>query len=454
MADSACPGFHAARLHRRALLRAGVAALGLPALLRAGERPRAKAVVLLYQFGGPSQFETFDLKPTAPAEIRGEFQPISSKLPGVPVCELLPRTATVMDKVCLVRGVRHTMSNHNPASYYALTGRAPPIDDIRLRDTPDLFPAYGSVVDKLAPARGGMPTFVSFPHRLADGSVTPGQHAGFLGRRHDPLAFTADPNAPDFRLPELELPAGLTPERMASRRELLKLIDRQAGLLENSALARGIDENYDRAIALLTAPAVKRAFDLSAEPPAVRDRYGRTTYGQSCLLARRLVESGVKFVSVHLSGHIGGGGNSGGWDTHGVNNKPMGPILRQHLLPLTDQTLPTFLTDLDERGLLDTTLVVWAGEFGRSPRINKDAGRDHWPHCYTVLLAGGGVKRGFVFGSSDRTGAEPATEAVAPDDLAATLFNLLGIDPQTELRDALGRPMPAAAGRVLTPILS
>ncbi|MFO0811475.1 MAG: DUF1501 domain-containing protein [Gemmataceae bacterium] len=436
-------------LHRRQLLRASAASLfglALPQLAAGRERAKAKAVIFLHQFGGPSQFETFDMKPKMPEEIRGIFAAVPSKLPGVPVNELLPRTAQVMDKVCLVRSMTHTMKNHNSAAYYSLTGRVPPLDDIRLRDSLDLFPAYGSVVDKLAPNTNGMPTFVAFPHRMSDGSVTPGQHASFLGKAYNPLFFTQDPNSASFGLPELQLPGDLSLERLENRREILKLIDQQSGLLEHSAAAKGIDETYQKAIAMLTSPKVKQAFDLSKEPAKLRDEYGRTTYGQSCLLARRLVESGVKFVNVYLSQSIGGSGPPGGWDTHGFRGVPMNPVLKNYLLPLADQTLPALLNDLDARGLLDSTLVLWVGEFGRSPRINKEAGRDHWPQCYTALLAGGGVKRGHVHGASDKTGAYPASDPVKPDDLAATVYALLGIDPNSEVRDTFGRPLAIAAG--------
>jgi hypothetical protein len=344
------------------------------------------------------------------------------------------------------------MKNHNSAGYYSLTGHAPPTDDQRLRDTRDLFPAYGSVVDRLAPARAGVPTFVAYPYVIRDGSITPGQHASFLGKAHDPLFVAQDPNDPSFRLPELSLPASITPGRLENRREVLRLIDGQGELLESSAKARGIEAAYGKALSMLTAPGVKKAFDLSAEPASVRDRYGRTTYGQGCLLARRLVEAGVKFVNVYFSQSIGG--CTGGWDTHGFNNKPMYPILKNYLLPITDQTLPALLEDLDGRGLLDTTLVVWVGEFGRSPRINQIAGRDHWPGCYPALLAGAGVKRGFVFGASDKVGAYPASDPLRPEDLSATMFHLLGIDPRTEVRDALNRPLPISAGSPITGILA
>ncbi|MFO0864690.1 MAG: DUF1501 domain-containing protein [Gemmataceae bacterium] len=208
------------------------------------------------------------------------------------------------------------------------------------------------------------------------------------------------------------------------------------------------------ALSLLASPRFRQAFDLSREPAAARDRYGRTTYGQGCLLARRLVETGVKCVTVYFAAQIGGRRNEGGWDTHGFDNNPMYPIMNDYLLPITDQTLPTLIEDLDHRGLLDTTLVVWAGEFGRSPRINNMAGRDHWPQCYTVLLAGAGVKRGFVFGSSDTRGAYPSTNAVRPEDLSATMFHLMGIDPHTLVRDPLDRPVPLSTGSVIQGILA
>jgi hypothetical protein len=447
-------------LTRRHLLQVsglGLLGLGLPGLARAStparkRKARARAVIFLHQWGGPSHHDTFDMKPAAPAAVRGEFKPIASRVPGLPVCERLPRMAAVMDRVCLVRSLRHTMKNHNSAGYYSLSGHAPPTDDQRLRDSRDLFPAYGSVVDRLAPARRGVPTFVAYPHVISDGSITPGQHASFLGKAHDPLLITQDPNSSDFRLPELSLPSNVSAERLGTRREMLRLIDRQAELLEFSAKAKGIDAHYQRALNMLLSPGIKKAFDLSAEPASVRERYGRTTYGQGCLLARRLVETGAKFINVYFARFIGG--CEGGWDTHGFNGKPMYPILKKYLLPMTDQTLPALLEDLQQRGLLDETLVVWVGEFGRTPRINKIAGRDHWPQCYTALLAGGGVKRGFAYGSSDKNGAFPASDPVRPEDLSATLFHLLGIDPSTEVNDALNRPLPISPGKVIEGVLA
>ena len=272
----------AAPVSRRQLLRVGgmgLLGLTLPKLLRAqaeqkaaGGRARAKSVIFLFQFGGPSQLDMFDMKPDAPEAIRGPYRPMASKADGIQVCERLPSMAKVMDKVTLVRSVHHTMLNHNSASYYALTGKAPPLDDIRLRDTVDLMPAYGSVVDALSPvASPEIPTFVAYPHVIRDGSVTPGQHASFLGKLHDPLLITRDPNAPDFSLPELSLPAGVSFERLTARREIQKLIDGQARLMEHAA-ARGLDSYYERALAMLHSSRLRDSFNLLAEPAAVRDR--------------------------------------------------------------------------------------------------------------------------------------------------------------------------------------
>ena len=458
-------GFYGNRLTRRQLLKVGglgLLGLTMPGLLRAeewangkGPKARAKSIIFLYQFGGPSHLDMFDMKPDAPEGIRGPHKPMASSADGIQINDRLPRLAKVMDKVTLIRSMHHTMKNHNSASYYALSGHAPPVDDIRLRDSLDLFPAYGSVVDKLAPMNGEIPTFVSYPYVIRDGSVTPGQHASFLGKEHDPLLFTQDPNNANFQLPELSLPANLTYERLEQRRELQKLIDEQSRLLDISATARGLDAYYEKALAMLHSERLRKAFDLSAEPAKLRDDYGRHTYGQSCLLARRLVEAGVKFVTVYFSGNIGGQSTTeGGWDTHGFNNTRMYPIIEQYHLPLTDQTLPTFLADLDSRGLLDTTLVIWMGEFGRTPKINENASRDHWPQCYTTLLAGGGVKRGFVYGASDKNAMYPVENPVRPDDLAATMFYLLGIDPHTEVRAVGNRPVLISEGKPVMDIVA
>ncbi len=462
--DFACSGFHRAMTRRHALKVGGLGLLGLamPQMLRAEAlasavklKARAKSVIFLFQWGGPSHIDMFDMKPDAPEGIRGPYKPISSKADGIQVSERLPKTAQIMDKVTLIRSMTHTMKNHNSAGYYALTGHAPPSDDQRLRDSLDLFPGYSSIVDKFAPGHGEMPTAVSYPYVIGDGSVTPGQHASFLGKTHDPLTVIQDPNSPAFALPELSLPDGLPFERLQARRGLQQLIDQQARMLDFSAQARGFDSYYERAIGMLQSPKLREAFNLAAEPEVVREAYGRTSYGQSCLLARRLVEAGTKFVTVYFSDQIGGQSTErGGWDTHGFNNTRMFPIVEKYHLPITEQTLPTLLNDLEQRGLLDTTLVVWMGEFGRTPNINKNVSRDHWPQCYTTLLAGGGVKRGFVYGASDKTGAYPAEDPVRPDDLAATIYYALGIDPHTEMRTATNRPVLISDGKPVTGIFA
>lgn len=449
---------NARRLSRRAAISlgtSGLLGLNLPRLLRAATgggtlRRRAKSVIFLFQWGGPSQIDMFDMKPAAPDGIRSPYRAIDTSAPGIQICEHLPEVAKWMHEVTLVRTLTHQMKNHASAGYYALSGHAPPSDDQRLRDSLDLYPAYGSVVDHLAPNTNGMPTFVAYPHVIRDGSIVPAQHASFLGKRHDPLLILEDPNSPGFRLPELSLPASLSLARIQRRRELQRVVDQQAGLLERSLEARGMDEHIDRAISMLTSENVRRAFDLSTEPDTLRERYGRTTYGQGCLLARRLVEAGVKVVTVYFSDSIGGRSTeSGGWDTHGFDNTRMYKIVDKYHLPITDRTLPALLADLSDRGLLADTLVVWMGEFGRTPKINQNESRDHWPDCYTVLLAGGGVKRGYVYGRSDARAMYPDEHPVRPEDLAATIYYLLGVNPDSEIYDRDHRPLPIAGRPVL-----
>ena len=450
---------------RRVALRiggAGLLGLTQPKLMLASElagktpriRPRAKSVIFLFQWGGPSQLDTFDMKPHAPDTVRSPYKPISTNVPGIQICEHFPRLAQRMDKLCFIRTMTHTMKNHASAGYYALSGHEPPADDQRLRDSLSLYPGYGSVIDKLLPHDSGMPSYVSYPHVIRDGSIVPAQGASFLGKQHDPFFFAEDPNQDGFRLPELSLPTGISVDRLHRRRELQMVIDQQTRVLDTSAAARGFDNYYQRAISMITAPNVRRAFDLESEPDRVRDAYGRTTYGQSCLLARRLVEAGVKFVTVYYSRSIGGRRvNDGGWDTHGFDNTRMYKIVDKYQHPMTDQTLPTLLDDLENRGLLDETLIVWMGEFGRTPKINKNESRDHWPQCYTAVLAGGGVQGGTTYGTSDELAMYPAEHPVRPDDLAATLFHLLGIDPSTEVMDVSNRPLVIAAGDPIMDIM-
>ena len=454
------------QFQRRDLLRAygpGLLGLTLPRWLRAdegaagqsvaGPRVRAKSVIFLFQWGGPSHVDTFDMKLQAPTGYRSLFSPIASSVPGLPVCEHLPETAKVLHHFAQIRTVHHTMNNHNSAGYTALTGYEPPIDDQRLRESLDLFPGYGSVVAATAAGVSDLPTAVSYPYQISDGSTTPGQRASFLGKQHDPLFFQDDPNDPAFRLTQLSLPQGVSLDRLGSRRGLQQLINSQSRQLDRSAVAEGLDAYYQRSLELLNSDRVRRAFDLSSEPEVLREAYGRTTYGQSCLLARRLVEHGVKFVTVYFAPSIGGRSKTdGGWDTHGFDNTRMYEILPEWHLPVTDRTLPTLIRDLSDRGLLEETLVVWMGEFGRTPKINDSISRDHWPKCYTVLMAGGGVRGGAVYGASDRYGAVPDREAVTIGDLAATMYYALGIDHTREVHDNLNRPLPLARGRAVAEI--
>lgn len=453
----------ASLLNRRDLVRIGgrgMLGLTLPRLLQAsaaGEatqhRVRAKRVIFLFQWGGPSHVDTFDMKDAVSDQYRSKYQQMSTSVPGMSICEHLPETASVMHEIAQIRTVHHTMNNHNSAGYTALTGMEPATDDQRLRDSLDLFPAYGSVVDHLSAQTNGMPAFVSYPYRISDGSTTPGQTASFLGRPYDPLFIPNDPNDSEFELSQLSLPSGISFERMQNRRAIQELINRQAAGLDRSLAARGLNSYYEKALAMLNSPQVRQAFDLSSEDHRIRDAYGRTTYGQGCLLARRLVESGVRFVTVYFAQSIGGQSTTaGGWDTHGFNNTRMYDILPEWHYPVTDQTLPVLINDLKERGLFDETLILWMGEFGRTPKINKNVSRDHWPRCYTVLMAGGGVAGGAVYGKSDRFGAAPERDPVTPGDVAATMYDLLGIDPAAEIRDHLDRPFPIAAGRPIREI--
>ncbi|MEQ1825360.1 MAG: DUF1501 domain-containing protein [Pirellula sp.] len=460
---SGCVDYQRFMSRRKSLIRIGALGLGglsLPQLLQGGAAAvqhslaagvaRAKHVIFLHQCGGPSHIDTFDMKPDAPDTIRGEFHGIASSVPGLPVCEHLPRWAASMHHWAQVRSVRHRMKNHNPAGYYCLTGQAPPTDDIRLRDTPELYPAYGSVVSKkLGPTQAGVPAFVAFPYVVSDGSVTPGQYASFLGRSHDPFFFQSDPSSDEFGLPELSLPGDISLARLESRKELLRIIDVQTQLTETNLEARGVNEFQAQAFSILSSPGFQKAFDLGQESTALRDKYGRTTYGQSCLLARRLVESGVRFVTVYFSKGIGGNG-SGGWDTHQKNFTE----LKDRLLPITDTTVPTLIEDLNERGLLKDTLVLWMGEFGRGPKIgDRDGkGRNHWPDCYTVMMAGGGVQGGAIYGKSDAHGAYPIENPVGPGDITATLYWALGIDPKGEIHNGQNRPMPIALGNPIQSI--
>ena len=405
----------------------------------------AKSVILLFQFGGPSHIDTFDPKPHAPEEVRGEFKTIRTKVPGIHITEHLPKMAQIADKFSLVRSVSHKTSSHNPAAYYALVGREPLINRVTLNASATDFPHPGSIVDYLDRRPSPMPASVALPTMIADGPFrTPGEFAGFLGKKYDPLWVLRNPNAADFRVEELSLPGQIDVTRIGNREKTLGELDKLSRLTDKIAAVKGMNEYRARAIELLTSPATKHALDIHREPDKVRERYGRTTYGQSVLLARRLVEAGVRFVTVYFSRGIRG------WDQH----SGIFPTLKNGHLPKTDQTVPALLEDLDERGLLDETLVYWTGDFGRTPQINSKAGRDHWPSCQTVLLAGGGIQGGRVYGASGPHGGYPKVNPSRPEDITATLFHTLGLDPETIIRDQLDRPTYISTGKPIGPLLA
>lgn len=427
-----CLGLGLSRLFEARAAQAAVSAAAPPA--------RIRSCILLFYYGGPSHLDTYDLKPEAPAEVRGSFKAIASSVPGLTVCEHLPQTARVMHKLAVVRSFHHPMRNHNSAAVEALCGRTPVKGDLELlaNDPTVDFPCYGAALSGLTSRAQEIPAHVALPHVMYNVVMLPGQTAGFLGAAHNPFQVTQDPSAADFRVGELQLPVDLSAARLEDRQRLLSSI----AATNPTNDAKPMNVYQERAFNLLRSEEVRRGFDLGAESPAVRDRYGRHKLGQSLLLARRLVEAGVQFVNVNDKIRNGQLAN---WDSHQDNF----PRLKDDLLPPADQAFSALIEDLDARGLLDTTLVVSLAEFGRTPRINPSGGRDHWPDCYSILLAGGGISGGAVYGASDKLGAYPDADPVTPGDLAATIFAAFGIDPATEVRDALGRPYRVAEGRPL-----
>jgi hypothetical protein len=425
----------------------------------ATRKSRIKSCLLLFQAGGVSQIDTFDMKPDCDVTIRGEFDPIESNVPGMPVCEHLPHMARHMDKVCVVRSMHHRMLCHNPAIYAALSGREVGESlavSNRTFASRDDYPHPGAVIARLIEKPAAVPSAVSLPFTLRNGPApSPGQHAGFLGTAYDPFLVLRDPNSDVFKVDELDFPADMNLERASGRKSLLERFDAGIRRLEETASVEAVGENYRRAYGLLDSSALRRAFDLSAESDSLRDRYGRNLVGQSTLLGRRLIEAGVPFVTVYTPVAAIDGPS---WDTH-LDNFPR---LKNELLPPVDLALPTLLDDMQSRGLMDETLVVWTGEFGRTPLIgarrsnngNNVTGRDHWPGCYTILLAGGGLAGGQYFGASDRLGWYPRDNPVHVADLTATIFAAFGIDPSQTVPDTLGRPHVLSEGNVLPGLLT
>jgi hypothetical protein len=437
---------------RRELLRVGglgLAGLTLPELLRGraaanpAARIKARSCIQLFMWGGPSQLETFDLKPRAPDGIRGAFQPIATRTPGIHICEHLPRLAQMTDRYAILRSVTHTGTNHGTSAYHMLTGHIHFSPGTLRHPTPNDYPSVGCAAGTLGRQPRDLPAYVALPSVLldGDGGEVPGQGPGFLGQRHAPFLVQGDPTRPDFSIEALTLPADLNSRRLGGRMQLQAALDHQAEHLVRLPAEQAMDSHYERAFRLLQSPAARRAFHLAAEPQKLRERYGWHHFGQSCLLARRLVEAGVPIITVYWNSPSLTTNQS--WDTH--DNSFV--RLKDHLLPSFDQAMTALLEDLEARGLLDETLVIWMGEFGRTPKINRNAGRDHWGFCQSVLMAGAGVRGGQVYGSSDATAAYAADAPVSPDDLAATVFTSLGLRLDQELHDTQGRPLPLCLGR-------
>lgn len=428
---------------RREFLRAGVLgflALGLEdfhrlrALAADTSRPDAAArnCILIWLAGGASHIDTFDPKPDAPADVRGEFKPIDTAVPGLRISEVLPRLAGVMNQVTLIRGMTSPEADHDRASHHRLTGYRP---------SPSLvYPSFGSVVSKMREStQGKLPPHVAVPDPPAFSS------SGYLSAAHDPFAVSSDPNQESFRVRDMTPPDSLTLERLRRRRSMVRTLDDFARDVPPTSLTQGRDQFAEQAYALLTSSSAQSAFRMGDEPAAVRDLYGRTTFGQSCLLARRLIEAGVSFVTINDRGP-----GPLGWDTHAQNFT----TIRSTLAPPLDQGLSMLLKDLADRQLLAKTLVVLMGEFGRTPRINQNAGRDHHGRSASVLMAGAGVPRGLVLGKTDARGDLPADRPVTPADLAAVIYRKLGIDPDLTLETPDGQPIRLVDGGAAPPELT
>ena len=413
--------------------------LGLPGLKALEAQGATKAdgdinCILLFLVGGPSQLDTWDKKPDAPAEIRGPFRPIATKVPGVQVSEVFPRLAQNMDKVALVRTVYHTATAvHDTGHQMMQTGR--------LFTGGIEHPPYGSVLAKLKGPKGDAPPYVVVPKPIGPtgGNLPHGHAAGYLGKTYDPFILNADPNAKDFKVPDLLPPDYITAVREARRRRLRESIDGAVKAFEASPDARLLDSNFQSAYRMISSKTTREAFDLTQEPDAVRDRYGRTRFGQSCLLARRMIERGVRFVTVNMFETVF---NEITWDIHG--SAPFSPIdcYANEVGPNFDNAFNSLIDDLYDRGLWATTMVLAFGEFGRTPKINPAGGRDHHPGCWTVLMAGGPIQGGRVVGASDEIGYAPKDRPVTTAEIAATVYKGLGIDLEIELPGPQSRPIP------------
>jgi hypothetical protein len=430
-----CEGFH-----RRDFLKlgtAGLLGLGLADLLRLeaqgapAKRARRKAsgVIMVWLAGGPATIDMWDLKPKAPENIRGEFKPIDSSARGIRISEHLPKMAKVMDRCTLVRSLHHNIPEHGVGTTYMTTGNRP--------SATVSYPALGSIAAKVLTAPPGLPAYVTFS-ALRGGGFMGG--AGYLGTAYNPFEIQGNPERGQLKVPGVALPDGFTLKDLEDRNRLMKAFDERFKVLDKEELPASLDKFQQQALDILRSDKTRKAFDLSSEPAAVRDSYGRGPFAQSALVARRLIEAGVRFVTLGL----------GGWDTHGNNFG----TLRGLLLPQLDRTLSALIGDLDHRGLLESTVVYCAGEFNRTPRVNSAAGRDHWARSMAVLLAGGGFPKGYVHGSTDGQGMAPAAAPCSPDDVSATIFEHLGIGPDHQVMTTTGRPVAIfREGKVIGPLL-
>ncbi|MAZ95766.1 MAG: hypothetical protein CMJ73_07025 [Planctomycetaceae bacterium] len=457
-------------LSRREMMRVGGLSLGglsLAAMLKnnalAKQQPglsskpgfgKAKSVILFGLTGGLPQHETWDPKPDAPEEIRGEFGSIASKTPGLRVGELMPLTAQLTDKIAVLRAMVTGDNSHSSSGYQMLTGieHQPLNRESGPTGPPNDHPSLGAMVRALKRDKGQLPSAVTIPeHIWNDGNKPwPGQDAGFLGRRHDPWLIKCYPHEDRIDVPGMTLPNDISRLRLDARQTLLQQFNQQARTLQESLAIENYDVQTQQAYGLLGSGNTTSAFDMKQESDATRDAYGRTRFGQSCLLARRLVEAGVSLVQVNWARiKKDGYENQGGWDTHAKHSFS----LKQHLMPSMDQTFSALIEDLDRRGLLEETLVVMFCEFGHTPKFNKNAGRDHWGQAFSIALAGGGVQGGVVHGSTDKHAASAVDGMVRPRDFIATVFHLLGFAPHTEIHDPFNRPIPLSRGRVIEQIL-
>ena len=428
-------------MKRRDFLHAGaLAALGLGVtdwltLKALGAVPEEKDIncIMLFLVGGPSQLDTFDMKPNAPAEIRGPYRPIKTNADGIEICEVFPRTARNADKFSLVRSVYHTAAAvHDTGHQMMQTGR--------LFQGGIEYPHIGSVLSKLRGPKGDVPAHVLLPRPIGNtgGNMPHGQNAGFLGKLYDPFVLNADPSEPNFAVPDLLPPDYISSVRVDRRRSLREMVDSSVKNMDASQDARLLNTTFHQAYTLMSSAKAREAFSIKDEPDKTRERYGLNRFGQSCLLARRLVERGVRFVTVNMFETVF---NEITWDIHG--SKPFSPIscYRDLVGPMFDHAYASLLEDLQERGLLEKTIVVAMGEFGRTPKINPAGGRDHWPQAWTILIGGGGIKGGRVVGSTDEIGAYPVERPTSPAEVAATVYKGLGIDLDKDLPGPQGRPI-------------